>query len=147
MKRIFVLLFLCAFILTSCGEEPDVRSLTEEFVSAYGADGTVYSTECREGEDGYISDDLAERLFGSEVIGMTYSVFLNTHLDYTSECGAFLVDTADKSSIIELCQRRMSLLDPRGEHSFVRIYSNVIFYSTMQDKARAERFADIIFKK
>ena len=147
MKRILVLLLLCIFIFTSCGESPDVTSLTEEFVSSYGASGILYSTKFKEGQDGYIDSYLEERLFGSDANGLEYAVFLNTHLDYASECGAFLTPGGKKDAVIEICQRRMDLLDPSGECSFIRIYGDVVFYSTMRDKDRAERFADLIFKK
>ena len=147
MKRILILLFLYVFLLTSCGKAPDITAKTQEFVTSYGASGTVYSTAFREGESGYISPDLEEKLFGSEVSEVEYTVFLNTHLDYASECGAFLVDPSRRGAIIELCRRRISLLDPEGGHSFIRIYGGVVFYSTMQDRARAEHFADLIFKK
>lgn len=146
MKRISVLLFLCVFIFTSCHHAPDITEALEEFVASYGASGTVYSTKCKEGEEGYIDDYLAERLFGSEVEDIEYAIFLNTHLDYASECGAFLVPESRKNDIIELCQRRISLLDRQGKRSFIRIYGNIIFYSTMQDRDRAEHFADLIFK-
>ncbi len=146
MKRILVLLFLCIFVFTSCGDAPDITAGLEEFVISYGASGVVYSTKYKEGEEGYIDEHLEERLFGSEACDIEYAVFLNTHLDYASECGAFLVPESRKNDIIELCQRRISLLDHEGGRSFIRIYGNIIFYSTMQDRERAEHFADLIFK-
>lgn len=146
MKRILVLLFLCVFIFTSCHDAPDITEALEEFVASYGASGVIYSTKCKEGEEGYIDEYLSERLFGSEVEKIEYAVFLNTHLDHASECGAFVVPESRKNDIIELCQRRISLLDPEGDRSFIRIYGSIIFYSTMQDRGRAEHFADLIFK-
>lgn len=145
MKRLIALLFLCIFLFTSCAEQASVADLLTEFVNAYGADGIIYSTEYAEGEQGYIDTYLSDRIFGDEASELTYAVFLNSHLDYTSECGAFLVAPSERNTAIEISERRVSLLDPSSTHSFIRIYPHAVFYSTMQNKERAERLADLIF--
>lgn len=145
MKRLIALLFLCIFLFVSCAEQPSVADLLTEFVNAYGAEGIVYSTEYGEGESGYIDTYLSDRIFGDEASELTYAVFLNSHLDYASECGAFLVEPSERNIAIEISKRRVSLLDPSSAHSFIRIYPHAVFYSTMQNKEMAEKLADIIF--
>ncbi len=146
MKRSLALLFLSLFLLSSCTERQSVTEGLTEFVRAYGAEGIVYSTDFSEGQEGYIDSYLSARLFGNDAADFTYAVFLNTHLDYASECGVFSVGYSERNSAIEICNRRISLLDPAASHSFVRIYPHAVFYSTMQNREKAERLADMIFE-
>ncbi len=145
MKRVLILLFLCLFVFSSCSEAGDPTASLGEFVSAYGAEGIIYSTDVEEGQEGYISPEIERTIFGTTDMPPSYAIFLNTHLDYASECGAFLV-RGDRSEIISLCKRRISLLDPAGDHSFIAIYGDIVFYSTMSDAQRARRIADVVFR-
>ena len=145
MKRISILLFLCIFVFTSCSESRDPTDGVTEFVSAYGARGIVYSTSCAEGEEGYITEDIEKAFFGNNEPPENYAIFLNTHLDYASECGAFLVE-GDRNDVISICQRRVKLLDPEGSRSFIVVYKDTVFYSTMSDKDKAKKLADIVFQ-
>ena len=40
----------------------------------------------------------------------------------------------------------MNILDREGKHSFIAIYGDVVFYSTMTDKERAQKIADVVFR-
>lgn len=145
MKRVLILLFLCIFAFCSCTETKDPTASLNDFVSAYGAEGIIYSTEIKEGKEGYISPDIAKTIFGTTDLPDSYAIFLNTHLDYASECGAFLAH-GDLSEVISLCKRRIKLLDREGNHSFIAIYGDLVFYSTMTDKERAQKIADVVFR-
>ena len=144
MKRLSVLLFLLIFTLCSCGEQKSPTALLVDFVYAYGAEGFIYSTEYSEGEEGYITPELERAIFGQSDINATYAVFLNIHPDQPSECGAFLIE-GNRNELIELAKRRMELLDPSGERAFMVIYGDILFYSTLSDRAVAEKLAGLVF--
>lgn len=145
MKRVLILLFLSIFLFSGCTEVKDPTAALSDFVSAYGAEGIIYSTEIKEGQEGYISPDTAKTIFGTTDLPDSYALFLNTHLDYASECGAFLA-RGDLGEVISLCKRRINILDREGKHSFIAIYGDVVFYSTMTDKERAQKIADVVFR-
>ena len=150
MKKKFSLIIcicICILPLSSCSREYDAYSMLCEFVSAYGAEGTVYSPIVPEGEDGYIYEGLVERiyLFSGE-FPENYAIFLNSHPDYSSECGIFVCSDAEMLSMVEeMCLERIGLLCGRAENAFLKKSGNLCFYSTMQDRVRAEKiFNEII---
>ena len=143
MKKLLIL-FLCLFILSACSEPlPPVDMLTE-FVRAYGAEGVIYHSGAREGDEGYLSERLAVITFGNRSLPSSYAVLLNTHLDTAYECGIFLIE-GDRDAALELCATRAALLDPRGERTYIAIYGRYVFYSTLADKSRAKSIADKVF--
>lgn len=145
MKRIFVLLFLCLFIFSSCAEKRDHVALLAEFTTAYGMEGVIYSSDAEPHEEGYISPELAALIFGGELMPDGFAVLLNSRVDAPSECGAFII-TDSRAHAIEICRRRLDVLDPTGENSFIAIYGELIFYCVVSDIERARRIADIVFK-
>ena len=145
MKKLLLLPFLCLFILSSCSEPLPPVDLLSEFVSSYGAEGVIYHSEAKAGENGYLSPELASLAFGDRELPSSYAILLNVHLDLPTECGLFLIE-GDRRECIELCTVRTSLLDKSGERSFISIYGDYIFYSTLSDKERAKRLADLTFK-
>ena len=144
MKKLFILLFLCLFILSACSEPLPPKDMLSEFVKAYGAEGVIYHSEAKEGDEGYLSPRLATIAFCNRKLPSSYAVLLNTHLDTATECGIFLVE-GDREEVLELCATRAALLDPRGERTYIAIYGRYAFYSTLSDKSRAKSIADKVF--
>lgn len=148
MKRIFafliaVLLFLTS--LTACKKrEIDTDAMLREFISSYGAEGVIYSSACLEGEDGYLSSETLNKIYVIDGrFPENYAIFLNSHTDYGSECGAFVCDDTEmRLAVEEMCLERIRLLCGK-DNSFVARSDNIVFYSTMQDRAKAEQ----LFKK
>lgn len=147
MKRL--LIFTLALVLTlsmlvSCEAEPSSDELLREFISTYGAEGVIYSSECAEGDVGYLPrETLAKIYIYSGRFPENYAIFLNSRAGYGSECGVFVCDDADmRLSVEEMCLERIRLLSG-GDNAFVTRSGNIVFYSTMKERGRAEE----IFKK
>ena len=143
MKRVIFLLLILALLLTlvSCGKDPDAHAVVSELISAYGAEGIIYSSGIPEGEEGYIDEALFRMIYSTEEPPPeNYAVFLNSHAGYGAECGVFVSrDAAQTEQILALCRARIALLDPRGECGVVIKRGNAVFYSTLRDSERAER--------
>lgn len=137
----FLLAFILTFSLCSCQKEYDPYLLLNEFVISYGLCGVVYSPSVAEGKDGFVREGLMERVYRySGSFPDSYAVMLNSRSDYGGECGVFVCQNADVLyAVEELCLERMRLLDPSGRNSLIIIDGQIIFYSTLQDKNRAER--------
>ena len=145
MKKLFLLPFVLIFALFSCGREvAPPREKLAEFVSAYGAEGIIYHSEAEEGDEGYLSADLASLAFSNRELPQSYAILLNVHLDAAYECGLFLMD-GNRAELLEVCLIRTSILDPQGERTFIAIYGNYVFYSTLSDPHRAKSIADKVF--
>ena len=143
MKRILLLftVFSLIFSLMGCREERDSYALLSEFISAYGAEGIIYSPSLGEGEDGYIRDGLIEKIYVfSGRFPDNFAVFLNSRPDFGSECGVFVCLGAEQCAMVEeACLERIRLLGRGNDCAFVKRQGNTVFYSTMTDKERAER--------
>ena len=144
MKKLFILSFLCLFILSSCREPLPPKDLLYEFVKSYGAEGIIYHSEAKEGEEGYLSPELERLAFGDRHLPGSYAVLLNTHLDTAAECGLFIIE-GNREELIDLCTYRTALLDTGGERTYIAIFGDYMFYSTLPDRDRAKRLADKVF--
>ena len=144
MRRLSLLLFLLLFSLSACAPEASPREKLSEFANANCASGVIYSTEIPEGEEGYISPVMERLIFGQSDVGATYAILLNSHIDSPAECGAFLIE-GNRDELIGLVKSRMNLLDPGQERSFMAIYGDILFYSTLADRERARELSDIVF--
>lgn len=142
MKRLISILLLLTFTLSlfSCKEQRDAYSLLSEFVSAYGAEGVIYSPDISEGHDGYITDGLVEKIYDfSGRFPDEFAIFLNSHPDFGSECAVFIcADAQERELVEEACLKRIRLLGRGSDTSFIKRQGSIIFYSTMKDKKRAE---------
>ena len=143
MKRIIAFILLIALSclpLISCKREFDPKAKLEDFISAYGAEGIIYSPSIPEGRAGFIPDGLIERIYiFSGNFPEDYAIFLNSRPEYGYECALFVCgDAACLEMMEESCLERMALLDGAGERSFIKRSGNILFYSTMKDKERAE---------
>lgn len=142
MKKALSLILFVAMLLSlcSCNRTDDARELLTQFVEAYGAEGIIYSTKIPEGEAGHLTGDLIEKIFVfSGKFPENFAIFLNSHADFGSECGVFVCgDVSELSVAREACLERISLLGRGNENAFIKSSDNVLFYSTMQDRERAE---------
>ena len=143
MKK-FILLLLVVFTFTtfaSCRREPSAQDLLSKFVDVYGAEGVIYSPKISEGNEGYIPDGLIERIYiFSGNFPDNYAIFLNSRTTDFSECGVFVCDDGESLlSVEEMCLERIKLLCGGEGRGFVRISGMTVFYSTMQERERAEK--------
>ena len=148
MKNTAIILSVVIFslMLVSCHAAPSAEDMLTDFMSAYSAEGIVYSSVAREGDVGYLDrDTLTEIYQDREIPNENYAVFLNSRPDYGSECGVFVCkDTEEVRRVTDTLERRLKLL--RGEERSLLIRSgNIVFYSTMRDRDTAEKiWRDII---
>ena len=150
LVSLFVLLSLLGTLLSSCYEEPSAYEKLTEFVRAYGAEGVIYSPFIPEGSDGHLPPLLVEKIYRfSGNLPDNFAVLLNPRTDMFFECGVFVCDGADGlSSVTETCRERVKLLCGGDARGFSRISEMTVFYSTLSDRARAERiWREIISKK
>ena len=149
MKKILsaILLVCIPLTLCSCRDQPDAYQLLSEFVSAYGAEGTIYSPSVPEGEDGYVREGLPKMiyLFSGE-FPENYAIFLNGHTDPSSECAIFVCQDANMLNMVEeMSLERIRLVAAGADYAFVRRSGNICFYSTLKQRDRAEKiFSEII---
>lgn len=143
MKKIISIILVISFctLLFSCGKQPDAYEILGEFISAYGADGIIYSPALSEGETGYIPEGLVEKIYVfSGRFPDNYAIFLNSHPESGSECGVFVCDDVEMLLMVEeMCIERTLLIGQGSDRSFIKKSGNSVFYSTMQNKERAER--------
>lgn len=142
-----ILLVIMFLSLCSCNSERGAYSMLCEFVSGYGAEGVIYSPHIPEGEDGYIRDGFMEKIYlFSGKLPVNYAIFLNSRPDFSSECGLFICSDAEMTLMVEeMCIERVRLLCQGDDRGFVKRSRNAVFYSTMKDRARAEKvFSEII---
>ena len=150
MRRFFcfLLIILLCLGVTSCKENRPAADMLTEFVSAYGGEGVIYRSDAKEWEVGYVEYDLLKKIYlFYKDFPEDFAIFLNSHADYGSECGVFVCrDSTECETVSEMCLERMSLLDRRGENSFVIREGRVVFYSTMSDGERARRIWQAVAK-
>ena len=147
-KFISLILLLCMLLsFSSCEEKRDAYQLLSEFIHAYGAEGTIYSPTVSEGDDGYIREGLVDEiyLFSGEFPD-NYAIFMNHHPDFSSECAIFICSDADMMNMVEeMALERIRLIAPGADYAFVKMSGSICFYSTLKQRARAEKiFNEII---
>ena len=150
MKKLLcvILLLSVVFTLNSCQKEQDAYGMLWEFVRAYGAEGVIYSPAIPEGDDGYVNEGLIDKIYVcSGRFPENYAIFLNSRADYGSECGVFICENADMLLMVEeMCLERIRLLGRGSDIAFVKRDGNVIFYSTLSQRDRAEKIWRQILK-
>ena len=149
MKKLISLVTILIFflsMLTACGSEPSADVMLREFISAYGASGVIYSSECTEGKVGYLPENMLGKIYiFSGRFPDNYAIFLNSRADYGSECGIFICEDAEMClAVEEMCLERIRVLCG-GDNAFVTRSGRIVFYSTMRDRTRSEAiFKEII---
>lgn len=151
MKR-FLTVLLClitAMTLTSCRGERVAHELLSDFVSAYGAEGIIYTPTAKEGEDGHVTSELLDKIFVYEgEFPENFALFLNSHVDYASECGVFVCESVEeRSRVEEMCAERIRLIARGSDKSFISRSGLTVFYSTMTDRVAAEKIWGQILKR
>ena len=149
-KLISTILLIVTFSLlfSSCERNRDAYEMLNEFIRTYGAEGIIYSPMVAEGNDGYIRDGLMEKTYRFHGhFPKNYAIFLNSHPDYSSECGVFVcTDVEMCERVEEMCLERIKLLAMGEKHAFVKRSGTVVFYSTMPDRDRAEKIFNQIIR-
>jgi len=135
LKRILALLLALALVfsaLSGCGAVRDPDEMLSELAKTAKLEGVIYSSEKREGEDGYMTEELFCRIYLYEgEPPKAYAVLLNSHPTYGAECGAFLYESEDeRQRLTDMCEERMALLSEGGENRLLIRSGGVIFYST-----------------
>ena len=147
-KTISVILIISILtLLFSCEKKQNAYEILNEFVTAYGAEGIIYSPHFSEGEDGYIREGFVQKIYlFSGRFPNNFAVFLNSHAENGSECAVFVCEDAQMLLMVEeLCIERTRLIASGSDRTFIKKNGNIIFYSTMENKERAERlFKEII---
>lgn len=146
MKRVFVfLLILIEIFLTSCHKRVSAEAILCEFSSAYPISATVYSPVRKNGEDGYIDEEM---LFG--MYGVTdhptdeYALVLHSKVSTVREIGVFVTESGDERlRLYELLTDRIALLSSFADgEGFIRKYRAVVVYGFVDDSERALRLFD-----
>ena len=139
MRKLFLLPFLCLFILSACEPPAPPVDLLTEFVKSYGAEGTIYYSEAKEWDDGYLSPDLASLAFGERELPRSYAILLNIHLDTATECGLFLIE-GNKKELLELSivfSHTAALFTPTIPNTFL---ASAYIPSISQDSSRGSTY-------
>ena len=165
MKRLtakIFLVFLCTLILFSCTAKRSCREIFEDYSRSYKAlySGALYTSEAREWEDGYISDELFSSLYDgadgkSERDRIEEcAVYLSSSMESFCEVGIFLCyGNADAESVAKMCHRRIFLISEtkKGEgysykeNSSVMIFGRYVVYTIQPDKRASERAISVAF--
>ncbi len=136
----FLTVIILLFSLSSCRREENAYELISEFVELYRAEGVIYSPTLPEGSVGYIDDSVFFKIYiyyGDAP--KNYAVFLNSHIDTSSECGAFVcLGESERAAVLEACSERIRLLTGADSGGLIITSSNIVFYSTMSDKEFTE---------
>ena len=144
MKKIIpiIITLIMIFSTVSCKSSRPSYEILSAFVHAYGADGVIYSSDAAEGEEGYIDEELFDRIYiHSGAHPDDFSIFLSSHTDSRSECGVFVCrDGQMLAEVTDMCEERIRLLDP--ERGFVSRCNLTVFYSTMSNSDRAHSVWD-----
>lgn len=142
MKKIAFLLLLIFlfFSLLSCEKTPSAEAMIYDFISAYSAKGTIYSSGKREGEDGYVYDELLKKIYIFEgAFPKNYAIFLNSHTDFGAECAAFVCEDEDeRAKVINMSRERITILGKGKDNAFLSTSGSIVFYSTLSNRAEAE---------
>lgn len=148
--------------LVSCGTaDLPIGRLGERFSDLYGElpAGRLYTTEANEWEEGYLSPELSEALFGidatEEVVGLRdFCVYLGGSRDSVAEFGIFICESrSDAEAVSELCLYRLSTLrsptygaadTSAVDTAFVQVSGGTVIYAAMPNAESARRAADAL---
>jgi hypothetical protein len=150
MKKavIVCLLLTVCFTVVGCDRAVSTEAMLRDFLNAYGIEGTVYSSQKKMHEDGYLSSELLEAIY---VIGGdlpdNFALCLNERSAKGFETGFFLCESAvQREEIVEMCRERISLLTENGEEGLLMRSGYLVFYTTAKDKDKAEAVFTKIIK-
>ena len=148
MRRIIsaALVLLLVFSLFSCSPAPKAEEMLSDFLYTYGIEGIIYSPSIPEGGDGYITEELFDKIYIYEgSLPKNCAIFLNTRTDKYVECAIFVTESEEeRAAITDMCTERIALIDKSGDSSFILRSGAIVFYSTLPDKERARSVIDKI---
>ena len=164
MKRVIVLIMIISlFFLSACSNGSTPQGVYESFVDKYGQlpVGTLYDSEKKEWEDGYVSDRLVESLYGCTRDGgemehvLSFCVYLSSRSDEIYELGIFLCNShSEAEQVAKMCLLRIDTvkeirIKTEGEvglssldGAFVRVSGKFCVYSIMPDNEASSRALD-----
>ena len=152
MRRLFcslasVVLVTALPFLSSCSISPPAPSeLLMTVIGEKAGTGTVYSTECAEGEAGYITPDLCKILFTPGVaVPREMALYIRSGLD--SVCEVFVLSTvgAEREELTTvLLERLSSLKGYYGGDGGVFFTRGLLIWCYSTDKNEFEEYKDII---
>ncbi len=148
LHKLVSLILLCVTLLSffSCSQKKSAYKMLSDFIYTYSAEGTIYSPEVAEGEDGYVSEGFCEKLYVFDgAFPENFAVFLSVRSESPSECAFFVSGGASESELIfDMINERLTLLGSPDE-TIIKKSRGIIFYSTLKDPKRAERiYSEII---
>lgn len=122
--------------------------MLEEFLYTYGIDGIIYSPSVPEGKDGYITEELFDKIYVYEgSLPENSAIFLNPRTDEYIECAIFITESEqERAAITDMCTERIHLIDSAGKHSFILRSNNVVFYSALPNKDKAKAVIEKILR-
>jgi hypothetical protein len=128
------------FALTCCSNEPSAEEILNEFIYAYGMEGTVYSPSKESFEEGNISKELIEKIYVFDgEFPKNFAICLNSHSHKGSEVGVFVCsDENERAATVEMCLERMRLVAKNKEDAVLVRSGRIIAYSTLEEPKRAE---------
>lgn len=140
-KRIcFLLIFACVFQLAGCKKSVSAEEILKEFLTSYGIEGTLYSSEREIYEEGYISRELFDKIFITNgEHPRNFALFLNQRSGIGFEAGVFICEGAkEKEFVTEMCLERLGLIaEGEGKRLFISS-GDLIFYTNASEKEKAE---------
>ncbi len=146
MKRTAaILLLISLLLLISCSERACAADVAAEFCRAYSLDGRVYSSLAKEGEDGYIDDEMLHALYGdSDCLVTEFAIVLYGKVSTVREIGVFIAENgSERMELLELATDRVSFLSSFADgEGFVKKYRAAVVYGFVDDASRAEGLLD-----
>ena len=148
MKRTIALLLLLSLILiTSCSKKRSAEDILLEFCEGYPISASLYSSLAREGDEGYIDDEMLYTLYGVESFPVAeFSLALYGKVDTVREIGVFLTGNGeDRIELSELLSNRIRFLSSFSDgEGFIRKYKGVLVYGFVENSSYAEELFDRI---
>ncbi len=145
---VLILILAVSSLLTSCAEMTSADLLLRNFCAAFPLTrGRVYSSEVRANEEGHLTEEMLDTLFGEgeRPLYSSSAVYLCADMDGVEECGVFVVreglgamdDIVRTQDFFYSRIRTVRLAFPMTEGRVMR-FGRVIVYCILSDTERAE---------
>ena len=135
-KKCFVLalVLLLSLVGGGCQRQVNASSLMLTFADCYGIEGTVYTTEGRPWDAGYLSDEMLMGLYGVQPpIYRSAAVLLCSDLYTVRECGIFVCEDRDDALttalLLDARIRQLARYDGKTEGDVLSFGNTVVYFS------------------